>query len=201
MQHEIDATDTVSALAYCRRVVLQRASTLLDHPGDLPLAERAEALPNVSALLMTSLEELKVAEEELREQGDRLVNQQAAMEETVRHYRQIFEQAPLPVILTDRYGTIHDANLAAAELLRRDAQHLYRKPLAALVTTPSRDKFRVQLAMMMTDERPREWRLEVRRNGDLSVEVWATVGFVPDVGANRSGLLCWMVHPRRVDDQ
>jgi PAS domain S-box-containing protein len=200
MQHDIDATDTLSALTYCRRMVLQRASTLLDQPQDLPVAEQAEVLPNVSALLMTSLEELKVAEEELRDQADRLAAQQAAMDDAVRHYRSIFQNAPLPVVLTDRYGTIQDVNVAAAGLLRRDAHYLHRKPLAALVTAPSRDKFRVQLAMM-TEDRPREWHLELRRNGDVSVDVWATVGFVPEVGPNGSGLLCWMVHPQRVEDQ
>ena len=200
MQHDIEATDTLNALTYCRRMVLERASTLLDQPADTGCADLTEALPAVSALLMTSLEELKVAEEELREQGDRLAGQQAAMDEAVRHYRQLFQHAPLPVILTDRYGTIHEANSAAAELLRRDAHYLHRKPLAALVTAPSRDKFRVQLAMM-TEDRSREWRLELRRNGDVSLEVSATVGFVPGVGPNRTGMLCWMVHPRTTDDE
>lgn len=200
MHHELEAADTLSALTHCRRMVLQRASSLLDNAGDLPTVERAEALPNLSALLMTSLEELKVAEEELRDQGDRLANQQAAMDDAVRHYRQVFQRAPLPIMLTDRYGTIQDANDAAANLLRRDPHYLHRKPLAALVATPSRDAFRVQLAMM-ADGEPKEWQLELRRHGDVSVDVRVTVGLVPDVGANRSGLLCWMVHPRRVDDQ
>ena len=201
MQHELDAADTLSALTYCRRMVLQRASTLLDQPAEAPVVDQSQALTNVSGLLMTSLEELKVAEEELREQSDRLVKHQEAMDEAVRHYRQIFQCAPLPVILTDRYGSIHDVNIAATQLLRRDAHHLHHKPLAALVTTPSRDRFRVQLSMMMADDRQREWRLELRRNGELPIEVCATVGFVPDVGPSRSGLLCWMVHPRVVDDQ
>lgn len=200
MQHDIEATDTLSALTYCRRMVLQRASALLDQPTDLPTAEQTEALPAVSALLMTSLEELKVAEEELREQGDRLANQQASMDDAVRHYRLLFLHAPLPVILTDRYGSIHEANIAAAALFRRDVHYLQRKPLAALVAEPSRDKFRVQLAMM-TEDRSREWRLELRRTGDVSVQVWATVGFVPNVGPSRGGLLCWMVHPHAIDDQ
>lgn len=200
MHSEIDATDTLSALTYCRRVVLQRASTLLEQPEDLPIADRAAVLPNVSALLMTSLEELKVAEEELRDQGDRLATQQAAMDDAVQHYRRLFQQAPLPIILTDRYGTIQDANAAAANLLRRDAHYLHRKPLATLVEVPARETFRDQLGMMAEDQ-PKEWHLQLRRHGDLSVDVWATVGFVRDVGANHSGLLCWMVHPRHADDQ
>lgn len=201
MQHDIDAIDTLSALTYCRRIVLQRASTLLDGPaGNVPVRDQTEAFQNASALLMTSLEELRVAEEELREQGERLANQQAAMDDAVRHYRQVFQHAPLPVILTDRYGTIHEANVAAAQLFRRDPHYLHRKPLAALVTMPSRDQFRVQLAMM-TEDRSREWRLELRRHGEVAVEVSATVGFVPDLGPNRSGLLCWMVHPRPAEDQ
>jgi PAS domain-containing protein len=200
MHHEIEATDTLSALTYCRRMVLQRASSLLDNADDLPSDQRADALPNVSALLMTSLEELKVAEEELRDQGDRLANQQAAMDDAVRHYREVFLRAPLPIVLTDRYGTIQDANAAAASLLRREAHYLHRKPLAALVATPSRDAFRVQLAMM-ADGEPKEWHLQLRRHGDVTVDVWATVGMVPEVGANRSGLLCWMVHPRPVEER
>jgi PAS domain S-box-containing protein len=202
MERDINISDTVSALAYCRRTVLQRASTLLTPTSadGQAVDELTDAQPGVAALLMTSLEELKVAEEELREQADQLANRQSVIDDAVRHYRQIFQRAPLPVILTDRYGSIHDANVAAEQLLRREARYLYRKPLAALAATPSRDKFRVQLAMM-TEDRPREWRLELRRNGDVPVEVWATVGFVPEAGPNRSGLLCWMIHPRTADER
>lgn len=212
MEYDINTTDTISSLAYCRRVVLQRASTLFAQPEDGSgdgsrngsrdgfRDGSGDGQPTVSALLMTSLEELKVAEEELRQQADQLAHRQSAIDEAVRHYRQVFQWAPLPIILTDRYGSIHDANAAAEQLLRREARYLYRKPLAALAAVPSRDKFRVQLAMM-TEDRPREWCLELRRKGDVSVEVWATVGFVPETGPNRSGLLCWMVHPRTVDGE
>jgi PAS domain-containing protein len=195
MINHLDGTDTLEALTHCRRTVLLRATTLLDGPGDIPLVERFDAIPSLSALLMTSLEELKVAEEELREQNERLIAQRWATESQTRYYRQLFLHAPTPAFVTDFYGTIQESNLAAAKLFRREANHLERKPLAALLAPDRRDAFRRQLKLITdTVDGVSDWALTMQRVGDVPVTVRAAVEVVPNVGATNSGMLYWMLH-------
>jgi PAS domain S-box-containing protein len=188
----METVETIGAIARCRYFVLKRADEILRGEPGTPVVNRADALPDVSALLMTSLEELKVAEEELRLQNAMLESQRAAVDERVRHYRQLFLHTPAPVFVSDIYGTIQEVNLATARLFRREARHLERKPLAVLLSSEFREEFRRQLPRVTTDG-VRDWRLIVKRVGDLPLEVHANVQLVPDLGATRSGLLYWML--------
>jgi PAS domain S-box-containing protein len=191
---EHDAQEMVGALARCRRGVLERANALLNDPSKIPLTERFDALPSVSSLLMTALEELQVAEEELRAQNTKLEEQRAGIDEQVRYYRQLFLHVPAPAIITDLHASIREVNIAAAKLLRRDAQHLGRKPIASLMPLSAREEFRAQLSRAeATTDGIRDWRIALNRTGDLPVEVHASVSRVPDVGATGNGLLFWLL--------
>ena len=195
MINNLDGTDTIEALTNCRRTVLLRATKLLDGRDDIPFVERFDAVPSLSALLMTSLEELKVAEEELREQNERLLAQRALTESQTRYYRQLFLHAPTPAFVTDFFATIQEANLAAARLFRREADHLERKPLAALLAPDCREAFRRQVKLITnTVDGVSDWALTMQRVGDVPVPVRAAVEVVPNVGATNSGLLYWMLH-------
>src|SRR5262245_38712983 len=106
----------------------------------------------LTGLLMTSLEELKVAEEQLREQNTTLSEMRAAGDQQVQHHRQLCMHIPAPALGTDAYGTILECNHAAEHLLRRDAGHLERKPLAALIHPNSRSDFRARLNRLVASE-------------------------------------------------
>src|SRR5262245_15615105 len=62
----------------------------------------------------TAMEELSVAEEELRQQNDELVALTAELEAEQRQYYRLFNLAPDCYLVTDAYGVIREANLAAA---------------------------------------------------------------------------------------
>jgi PAS domain S-box-containing protein len=188
----VETADTIGAIARCRYVVLKRADELLREVPDSAGA-RAERLPGVSGLLMTSLEELKVAEEELRLQNAVLEAQRAAVDERVRYYRQLFLHLPAPAFITDVYATIREANLAATALFRREARFLEQKPLATLLANGYREEFRQQLSRVSADQGVRDWRLVLKRVGDVPVEAHATVSLVPDVGLTHAGLLYWVL--------
>jgi PAS domain S-box-containing protein len=201
MIENLDGNGTLEALMRCRHMVLKRATTLMEEPADVPFAERLDAIPNLSALLSTSLEELKVAEEELRDQNEKLIAQRTATEEHTRYYRQLFLHSPAPAFVTDFYGTIQESNLAAARLFRREAIHLDRKPLAALLPPERREAFRRQLTLIsQTVEGVSDWALVMQRVGDVPVMVHAAVEVVPNVGATKSGLLYWLLHVRAGKD-
>jgi PAS domain S-box-containing protein len=189
----IEPMETIGAIARCRYIVLKRADEILREQPTIPVAERADLLPDMSGLLMTSLEELKVAEEELRLQNSVLEAQRAVIDSRVRHYRQLFLYSPAPAIVTDVYATIQEVNLSAAGLFRREARHLERKPLVALLMPEYREEFRHQLSRVTAVGGVRDWRLVIKRVGDLPLEAHATVKVVPELGATGSGLLYWML--------
>src|SRR5579885_2421493 len=83
---------TIDALALGRQTMLVRANEILGAgDGD---ARRDEAVPALAGLLMSSLEELKVAEEELREQNAALTERRAMDERRTQYYRQMFQYIP-----------------------------------------------------------------------------------------------------------
>lgn len=184
---------TIDALARCRRSVLQQAVELFNGRNGIAFAEEFDVLPNVSSLLMTSLEELKVAEEELRAQNDLLADERSVVDEQVRHYSQLFQHAPFPSIITDVHGSIMEVNLAASTLFRREAKHLEHKPLQALLPLENREAFRRQLARLSTDDGVADWRITFQRVGDLPIATSAAVHFVPEIGPSKSGALYWVL--------
>jgi PAS domain S-box-containing protein len=187
------ATTMVATLTSFRKELTQRATTLLASSDEPPSPQQFDGLPTMSALLVSSLEELKVAEEELQQQNSVLLTQRADVDQRVRHYRQLFLHAPIPAFVTDVFGTINEVNFAAASLFRREAEHLDGKPLQALMPPEVREAFRRQLARVSSETAVTDWRMRLQRIGDVPVEVSAAVHFVPGVGRTGSGALYWML--------
>lgn len=147
---------------------------------------------SLTGLLMTSLEELKVAEEELREQNAALIEIRQVGEQRTQHYRQLFMHIPAPALVTDMFATIIESNHAAEHLLRRDCERLERKPLAALLHPSSRGDFRTHLNRLVASEESRRLTLTINRYGDTPVDVDAAVSIVPDIGPTRCSALFWL---------
>jgi PAS domain S-box-containing protein len=185
--------EMVTALSAVRQSVLQRATALIGGTSDLPFTEQFDALPAVSALLMTSLEELRVAEEELRDQNALLQEQRAGIDQRLRRYRQLFVHAPVPAMITDPTGTVQEANALAGKLLRRDPSLLEQKPIQALVPKDDRENFRRQFARISPEDGVTDWRLTLTRVGDVPVHVTACVQFVDGAGKSGSAALYWVL--------
>src|SRR5881409_173381 len=69
----------------------------------------SEALEDLS----TALEELRVSAEQLREQNEALQAAQLELAAQRRRYQELFDLAPDGYLVTDRRGTIEEANRAA----------------------------------------------------------------------------------------
>jgi PAS domain-containing protein len=194
---EFPTSTTLDALVRCRQVVMTRTNDVLNGSAQAP-AQDGEAVHSLIGLLMTSLEELKVAEEELREQNAALAEVRAASEQRTHHYRQLFMHIPAPALVTDMFATIIESNHAAEHLLRRDSDRLERKPLATLLDPKSRGDFRTRLNLLVTSEECRRLSLTLNRYGDTPVDVDAVVSIVPDIGHMRSNALFWLFTPRAI---
>jgi PAS domain S-box-containing protein len=110
------------------------------------IADRASEREWVSKELFDHLaltvEQLTVAEEELRAQNDELERGRALLNSEHARYRELFEHAPVPYVVTDKHGAVTDANHAALDFLHCRFDRLRGKPLVVFVHEVSRRRFR-----------------------------------------------------------
>jgi PAS domain S-box-containing protein len=140
-------------------------------------------------------EELGVAEEELRSQHDELVTARLAAELEREQYRQLFESAPVPYIITDPAGTIHAPNAAAASLLGVDSSRLVGKPLPVFIDVATRVDFRTELAKLVASgEASGNMRVRVMTREGLAHDAICVIGVVRD-STLRTTELRWLIVP------
>jgi PAS domain-containing protein len=190
-QPEDEYRTFIRALATQRQVVTRHARAAVS--AEEPSAEQTNGAPAISALLVSSLEELKVAEEEILCQHDEITASAVAIERQLAHYRQLFELAPVALVVTDLAGAIRQVNGAAARLFRRDPQHLERKPLAALVPRGERALFRDGLSNLSLTVGATDWEFTLERTTDVPIRVSADVHVVP--GATGGSVFHWALRP------
>lgn len=130
------------------------------------LQRRAHESPVQQPLMMqlleelgTTLEELRIAEEELHQQVEALAASHQAVETERQRYQELFNFAPNGYVVTDPQGRILEANCAAAAMLNIAQNRLIRKPLAVFIATDDRRAFRSQLAWLQNGARIREWEV------------------------------------------
>jgi PAS domain-containing protein len=183
--------DLLSTFAQQRQLLLKHTADLLCTDGSVKQPERREREAQLSAILVSSLEELKVAEEELVERTDALARIREEIDKAVRIERQLFDLAPVSLIVTDIFGNIVDLNQCSAKMLKRDRASLEKQPLAEFVAAHERRSFREGLARVVTAEGVSDWRLLLVRPTAGAISVSAAVCVIK--GSNKpSGLrLLW----------
>lgn len=92
-----------------------------------------------------TIEELTVAEEEMRVQNDALGAAGRSLEAERRRYQDLFEFAPDPYLVTDLSGVVLEANQAAFALLGLGPRSLIGKSLIIYVAPEDRLAFHASL--------------------------------------------------------
>ena len=126
-----------------------------------PNAVSRKQLLEALGALQESLQELDVAEAELAQQNEALLNARESLEVERHRYRELFEEAPFPYLVTNASGTLEEINRAAAELLGRSRDSLMGKPLPMLVMLEDRPRFRQLLAEVRARPERREIELDL----------------------------------------
>jgi len=162
------------AIAQGRTTLLKRAHTLLGEPNPSSPPAR-DVLPEVTGLLSASLEELKIAEEELRFQNDRITASFASELAERQRFTEMFRQHPIPTLLTDSQPTVLHCNAAAARLLRLEPARCDRKPLSAFVHLAARASFREQVTRLALIDGATRFSLVLQPRGDVPIRIGATV--------------------------
>jgi PAS domain S-box-containing protein len=119
-------------------------------------------------------EELRMAEEHLHGQADAIAQLRSTLDIERSRYRELFDVAPDPYLLTDMRGNILEANQRACALLNIDAVFLSRKPLAIFVGAEDRGPFRAVLDLLARDERVSNFEVRLRPRSSL-MPAWTAV--------------------------
>jgi PAS domain-containing protein len=169
-------SEFITTFSRQRQQLLVRAGEVL--PAETPSDGDGQTL-SATQCLVTSLEELKVAEEEMLNQQFELMANRAEAERKITYWHTLFDLAPAPLMLTTSDGMIRAANQALATLLTRDVFYLEGKPFVALVGSEMRADFRPQLKRVIDVGGVTSWRLTVERKTRGPIDVVATIQLVP----------------------
>ncbi|GFE70097.1 response regulator [Chroococcus sp. FPU101] len=112
------------------------------------VTQRTVQLASANQELLSTLDELQVTQEELRQQNEALLAARELAEAESQRYQDLFSEAPDGYLVTDIYGKIREANRAAATLLGVPQTRLVGKPLAVFIAASDRDTFRMRLTRL-----------------------------------------------------
>ncbi|HEY6363975.1 MAG TPA: PAS domain S-box protein, partial [Candidatus Binatia bacterium] len=140
-----------------------------------------DLLPESLQELSSTVEELCVAAEELRQQNDELVATRTLLEEERHHYQELFELAPDGYLVTDMYGVIKEANDNAAELLHLRRDFLIGKPIIVVVSNGEHVGFRRVLARLQREESVSNWETKIQPRNGPPFPVAMTISPIPAI--------------------
>jgi PAS domain-containing protein len=185
----------VSAFSRQRHELIARVARLMSHDDFLERVQHARGAPEIAELLSTSIEELRVVEEELREGQSTIADLRETREERVRGTRRLFDLAPAALLTTDAAGRIQEVNRAAAAMLRATQGSLEGVALDRFIPEREREKFRLGLSRVPGVDFVENWRLTIESVGDGTRAVSATVHVVRANERAEAVTLYWSLQP------
>jgi len=143
----------------------------------------------VNQQLQETLEELQIAEEELRQQNEQLIYSREITEAEKQRYQNLFEFAPNGYLATDCLGIIQQANYAAASLLGVRQSHLIGKPLVVFIREKDRPQFGSRLRKVLHLQ---EWEIDFQPRKTPVFSASVRVNPISDSEGKQTGLL-WSI--------
>ena len=147
-------------------------------------------------LLDASLEELRVAEEELRAQINELEQARLTIDVQRQRYEDLFDAAPEAYLVTDRHGILREVNGAAAQELNLPREHLAGKPLLHFVARSSCNPFRAFVSKVAASDVAEHAELTFRPRGGGRAPFRAAVSARGQRGLGRALVaIRWILRP------
>lgn len=177
--------DDLDGLSEKVQLIQSRLLDLLSQsPEKIELIEAAE----MGELLSAAVEELNVANVELRQQDEELISTRLQVEMERQRYRDLFDSAPDGYIVTDTDGVIREANRPAASMLGKPADFLTGKPLAIFLGQEERRLFRSALISFGQAGIAGELEIDLRSSDKNMVRASLTVAAMHDRHGVLTGL-------------
>ena len=189
----MNGDDLLTTFSQQRQVLLKHTADILQIDPTFSKLRSDEREARLSAILVSSLEELKVAEEELVERTEALAKMRDDLELRVQGTRQLFELAPVCLLVTDIYGDILEANRACRQLLRRELSAVERQPMARFIPPDERRSFRDALGRVVEADGVSDWRFLLIRPTDSALTVSASVQVVKSSATTVGARLVWSI--------
>jgi PAS domain S-box-containing protein len=140
--------------------------------------------------LETTLEELRVAVEELRRTNEALVDSRAEVEVERRRYRDLFDLAPDAYFVTDLTGMIREANRAAIVRFNIEPKFVVGKPLFVFLPKENLASFRAEVSRLRDEMGISEFDLQLKPRRLPPFDASLRVGVVRDA-LGRPAALRW----------
>jgi PAS domain S-box-containing protein len=174
----------------------EAASVLLDPSTNEDIQTRAAAYPRLAAMLASSIQLLKAADEEIARRESAARDREASLEAELEHERRQFDAVPIPLVVTDMNGSVLAANQATRNLFDVQGAEVIGAPIADFVASNDRADFRTTLARLRSIGGASDWevRVQPRRHGARPMR--ASVVVVE--GGNRhagTSALSWCLRP------
>jgi len=144
------------------------------------------------AQLLAALQDLSVAEEELRAQHEAIAETQHELDLQRVRYRTLFEGAPDAYIVTDEHGIIEEANDAVARLLGVTTAHIVRRALDSFIDPEARRDLGQRLMDLPSDKRLDRRALQLKAPDGRVTQVDATVSVFESPRDGRRSF-CWLL--------
>ncbi|HHP7243143.1 MAG TPA: PAS domain S-box protein, partial [Elainellaceae cyanobacterium] len=165
-----------------------------DYQPSEEISQEANRLGHVNLSLQNTLEELRVTEEELRQQNQELVVTRRAAEVEGQRYQSLFNLAPHGYVVTDVNGTVQEANQAIAALVASRQSYLIGKPFIILISDSDRRAFRTLLNALLNQPQTQQLQtdqLSLKHPDGHLIPVAVTADVIGDYG-NVSGIR-WVI--------
>jgi PAS domain S-box-containing protein len=118
-----------------------------------------------AANLHATLEELRVTEERLLQENQRLSDALLAVEAERKRYADLFDLAPNGYLVTNEAGTILEANKAMGLMLGLDVASIANEPITMLLPVDERPAFREFLLKVRSEaaalDHPTVWQKDI----------------------------------------
>ena len=167
--------------------IRQRANSLKSRFSDTP-QQQTKLFSETFEQLNTSLEELCVTEEELREQNEQLIKSQHDLNKERQRYQELFDFAPDGYLVTDINGKILEANQTVTELLAIEKVKLVGKLIISFVPQQARREFRHQLRRLSEQTRLKDWEIDLQNQHNILFNCEISVSSISDNKGNCIGM-------------
>ena len=151
----------------------RQMATMERRIDDLGAGRPTESLQALEA----TMEELRVAVEELRRTNEALLDSRVEVEAERRRCRDLFDLAPDAYLVTDLSGVVREANRAALIQLQIDSHFLIGKPFFVFLPPEDRPGFRAEVAKLRDEPGTSEFdvRLKPRRLPSFNASIRVAV--------------------------
>ncbi|PYO04892.1 MAG: hypothetical protein DMD30_14930, partial [Gemmatimonadetes bacterium] len=176
------------------------ASARFDARNAAHIKSNTEAAPKVVVKkvrddeidLVSAMEKLRLADEELRLQNEELLSSRRSAEVERQKYYDLFELAPDAYFVTDTRGVIREANAASSRLLGMATQFLIGKPLLVFFAPSARKDYPHQLDRLCGLDQVDDWETALTQRSGSPLSVSVSIGRILDRDKKLTGYR-WIV--------